>query len=70
MKKFLSRKLVMTLFGILIVPVFQKWGVPAETIDWLLTTLVTYLGAQGAVDAVVAFKASAGDPAAAGAPSK
>lgn len=61
-KKFLSRKLVVLVFGAVAVPLMQKWNVPPDTIDWLLTTIVAYLGVQGAVDTVVALKTTAPAP--------
>jgi spore maturation protein SpmB len=56
MKKWMSRKLLAALVGTILVPLLQQWGVPQETINWVVTMLMTYIGGQAVVDAAMANK--------------
>ena len=50
MDKFLSKKLVAFLLTMVVTPILVKWGVPEDTVNWLIATAMAYLGAQGIVD--------------------
>lgn len=57
MSKWLSRKLLVAIIGTILVPLLQKWGVPQQTIDWIISLLMTYIGGQAIVDTAVAYRA-------------
>jgi cytochrome c oxidase assembly factor CtaG len=55
MPKWLSKKLIMTLAGAILVPVLQNMGVPQDTITWILGLIATYVAGQSVVDASKSF---------------
>jgi len=57
MKNFLSRKFIAMIVGAIVVPFLQAKGASPETIDWILTMILGYIGVQGTVDAMAAFRA-------------
>ena len=58
MKKFASRKLVMTVFGVVAATYLAKNPneTSAKAIDLIGTILLTYIGGQSVVDATAAFR--------------
>ena len=55
MSNWISKKLIVALVGTILVPLLQKWGVPQETINWIIAMLGTYIGGQSIVDASKSF---------------
>jgi len=55
MSKWISKKLIVALVGTILVPLLQKWGVPQDTINWIIAMLGTYIGGQSIVDASKSF---------------
>jgi hypothetical protein len=55
MSKWISKKLIVALVGTVLVPLLQKWGVPQDTINWIIAMLGTYIGGQSIVDASKSF---------------
>jgi len=53
-KKFLSRKLIAMIFGTVIVPVLLQYGVPQDTVNWLVGLIAAYVSGQALVDAAAA----------------
>ena len=55
MSNWISKKLIVAAVGTILVPLLQKWGVPQETINWIVALLGTYIGGQSIVDASKSF---------------
>jgi len=55
LKQYLSKKLIMTLVGVVLVPLMQSWGVPQDTINWLIGLIGAYVGGQALVDTSKGF---------------
>jgi uncharacterized membrane protein YqaE (UPF0057 family) len=55
-KKLISKKFFSVLVSVVIVPFLSGKGVPDVVIQYLLTLLGGFIGVQGIVDAVAAYK--------------
>ena len=57
MSKWFSRKLIVAVIGTVLVPMLQGWGIPQDTINWIVGLLMTYIGGQSLVDTATVIKA-------------
>ena len=55
MSKWFSKKLIVAIVGTILVPLLQQWGVPQDTINWIIALLGTYIGGQSIVDAAKSY---------------
>ena len=52
LKKYLSRKFIIVILSVVVVPQLTAWGVPPEVQKWIITLALTYLGVEGIADIV------------------